>query len=313
MENKIDIVMAVHNGSRFIQEQIESIMNQSYKNWRLIVRDEVSTDNTLELLRKFKEILKERIVIVHDDIKRGACQNFAKALELSDGDYTMFCDQDDFWLPEKIWKTYEKMMEMESRYGKEIPIYVYTDLTVVDSKLRIINDSFWKYQKLNPENGKNLAKLMTYNVTTACTAMINRCLRELAIPIPKEAIMHDCWCAMVASVFGKVGYLDMATILYRQHGENDSGARQYNLRYIIKKTMEYVIGVKKEVFEKGEIEQAEVFLKRYRDLMAKRDIHVIEDFLSLRKKRFFRNRVVILKNGFFKPGFLRNIGLLLKA
>jgi glycosyltransferase involved in cell wall biosynthesis len=312
MDEKIDIILAVHNGAGFIEKQIKSILNQTYKDWRLIVRDEASDDETICIVKRYVKDFKNKILLVHDNNKSGACQNFAKGLELSDANYCMFADCDDYWLSDKVEKTFKKMKTIEAEFGESTPTFVFTDLKVVDKKLDVIDNSFWRYQNLNPDMGKDLNNLLIYNVTTGCTVMMNKALRELALPIPKEAVMHDNWTAMVASVFGKIDYLKEPTILYRQHGKNDSGARKYDYRFVFKKIFEYMRD-DKVLFDKGEMDQAEAFLRIYGPSMKKEFKELIHNFIMLKSGGSIRCKYLIIKNRFFKPGILRNIGLLLRA
>jgi glycosyltransferase involved in cell wall biosynthesis len=312
MEDEVDIILAVHNGEEFIEEQIQSILKQTHINWRLIVRDEASSDSTLNIVERYAQKYEDKIFSYHDNRKRGACQNFAKGLELSTANYIMFADCDDYWLPDKIGATLKKMKAMESKHGRDIPMLVFTDLKVVDIKLNVINDSFWDYQNLDPENGKKLNKLLIYNVITGCTMMINRRLKELAVPIPKEAVMHDNWLGMVASAFGKIEYISTPTILYRQHGKNDSGARKYDYAYVIKKALQYMQG-DRSIFVKGEQDQAALFLQRYKDFLDKDLTDLMNEFLLLGKRGTIYNKYLIIKNKFYKPGILRNVGLILRA
>jgi glycosyltransferase involved in cell wall biosynthesis len=311
MQDCIAIILAVHNGEKFIEQQIQSILKQTYENWRLIVRNEASIDKTEAIVKKYSENYSDRIIYFYDPQKSGACQNFGKGVELSDANYIMFADCDDFWLPEKIEKTFSAMKYMESNYGQNTPLLVFTDLTVVDRELQTICPSFWKYQNLNPSNGKRLSRLLSYNVITGCTVIINKPLKILAVPVPNEAIMHDNWFGLIASIFGKIEYIDDQTILYRQHGGNDSGAREYNSGYILRKLREYLIG-NKSTYEKEKYLQAEALLRKYKPIMHEKAIDTVEDFLAIGESNYLKEKYLIIKNGFFKPGIARNIGLFFK-
>ena len=155
----------------------------------------------------------------------GASLNFGQLLEYTNTEYIMFSDQDDVWLPNKIELTLNVMKAAEQIYPNK-PVLVHTDLKVVDSELNIISDSMWSYQKLFPEIGDDLSKIMAQNVVTGCTMMINRKARDASIPIPAEAIMYDWWLALNTAEFGKIAYLSIPSILYRQHSGNKIGAKR---------------------------------------------------------------------------------------
>ena len=110
----IDIVLATYNGEKYVGEQIESIINQTYKDWKLIIRDDGSKDKTAEVIEKYAA-KDNRITIIKDGIGNlGFNGNFTKLLETSSQDYVMICDQDDVWIPEKI----EIMFNEISKYSK---------------------------------------------------------------------------------------------------------------------------------------------------------------------------------------------------
>ena len=178
MDKKVYILMATYNGEKYLKEQIDSILNQTYKNWRLIIHDDNSTDNTLNLIKEYVEKYPEKIILIDDDISTGgAKENFAYLLNKIDDnfDYIMFSDQDDVWFENKIELTLNKMIETERKYSKK-PILVHTDLKVVDENLNVIAESMIRYQKIDINNQKYIKFLALENVVTGCTVMINKYL-----------------------------------------------------------------------------------------------------------------------------------------
>lgn len=308
---KIDILMSVFNGSNFIREQIDSIIGQTSDNWQLIIRDDGSTDNTLEIISEYQERYPGKIEALWDqqadkNANLGACQGFARILEKSTAKYVMFSDQDDVWLPFKIEKTLEKMQELEAIYQESTPLMMHTDLMVVDQDLNVISDSFWKLQHWAPKNRHKLNRLLIQNATTGCTVMINQALRRLATPIPSRAIMHDYWLSLVSAAFGKIAYVNEPTILYRQHGANDTGAKKYNISFIFKNAVHNSF-VKESLSKKQR--QAAVFYQRYQEFLSERQKELLEDFLALGSKGFWRDRRIVVKNRFFPAGLGRNLGM----
>ena len=145
----IVILLSTYNGEKYIKQQLDSLFSQTYKDFEIIVRDDKSMDNTLEILKSFD------IKLVDSTQNLGAKKSFASLLEYaiqnSDAEYFMFCDQDDIWEKDKIEKTLKKMEEMGSEFGN-VPLLVHTDLKVVDEKLNILSASMWKYQNINPSS-----------------------------------------------------------------------------------------------------------------------------------------------------------------
>jgi hypothetical protein len=146
----------------------------------------------------------------------------------------MFCDQDDVWLPNKIELTLDAMKAAERIYPDK-PILVHTDLRITDSQLNTIAESMWRYQKLYPEIGDDLNKIMAQNVVTGCTVMINKRAKVVSIPIPKEAVLYDWWIALNVCRHGKIVYLSIPSVLYRQHVDNQVGAQKVNVLHFLKK------------------------------------------------------------------------------
>ncbi len=168
------------------------------------------------------------MIIPSEGQNLGACGNFSRLLEQADAPYVMFCDQDDVWLPDKIEITLAAMRELERQHGAETPLLVHTDLMVVDERLNRLGKSLWLFQCTEPQRLTKLNRLLMQNFATGCTVMINRALRDLAVPVPAEALMYDWWLALVATAFGRVAAVEDPTVLYRQHGRNDTGATRWS-------------------------------------------------------------------------------------
>ncbi|NJK40820.1 MAG: hypothetical protein HC934_04660 [Acaryochloridaceae cyanobacterium SU_2_1] len=96
--------------------------------------------------------------------------------------------------------------QLEAQWGQEMPILVHSDLSLVTADLELIHPSFWRSQNLDPTRNA-LRHLLIRNHITGCTVVINTALRELALPIPNSAFMHDWWLGLVAAAFGKIAYL----------------------------------------------------------------------------------------------------------
>jgi glycosyltransferase involved in cell wall biosynthesis len=235
MTQTVDILLATFNGARFLPELLESIEGQTHGDWRLIVRDDGSTDLSASIIERFAQRHNDRVRVWRDGRERlGACANFAAVLEASDAPYFMFCDQDDVWLPEKIAGLLRSMQQVENRRGAETPILVHSDLIVVDDELHVLHPSFWRYSRLlDPSAPRRPARVVIQNFVTGCACIGNATLRRAALPIPAEARVHDCWVALVAAILGEIAEYEVPTILYRQHQSNDIGARPGHLSAII--------------------------------------------------------------------------------
>ena len=134
MEEKIDILMATYNGEKYLKEQIESILNQTYKNIRLIISDDASKDSTPQILEEYRK-KDSRIEIYLNKENRGVVKNIEFLLEKVEDEFYMLADQDDVWLPLKV----EKSIETLKKQNADL---VFGDLEVVDEKLETLYPSF---------------------------------------------------------------------------------------------------------------------------------------------------------------------------
>lgn len=244
MSDQIAILMATYNGGSFIKEQLDSLLNQSYQDWVCYIHDDGSTDNTVDVIRKYCDDYKGKFILADYPKQGGAKKNFLSLLNFHKSKYhehyIMFSDQDDVWLPKKVEATYQRMIELERKeQGK--PCLVFTDLKVVDKSLGIISESFMQYSKHNPDK-LTVRDMYVANPAPGCTMMINRELENLAVKYTDAGRieMHDWWCMAIAATFGKIAYLNEATIMYRQHGNNTLGA-------VERTSFAHYVGVLKEV------------------------------------------------------------------
>jgi glycosyltransferase involved in cell wall biosynthesis len=226
-EALVEVLLATYNGERYLEEQIDSILAQDYPNLRVLARDDGSEDGTPAILNRYEARFPDRFRVLRTGhATPSAKDNFLRLMRASDGEYVCFCDQDDVWLPHKVSLTKQSMDQLESTWGKDLPLLVFTDLRVVDDKLETLHESFWKHEKLDPARIHRFGSLLSQNVVTGCTAMLNRRLVELAGHMPTEAYMHDQWVALLASAMGKATHVDALTVLYRQHRQNLVGSKK---------------------------------------------------------------------------------------
>lgn len=315
MKDRVEILLASYNGANYITEQLESIFCQTYQNFQVIIRDDCSVDETINIVEQFAVRFPGRIQLIRGEKNLGACGNFAALAGLAattKTDYVMFSDGDDIWLPNKIEKTLAVMKEAENSHGKHVPHLVHTDLTVVNKRLECISHSFWHYSKLNVR-ADSINRLLMQNIVTGCTMMLNRQLLELSLPIPKEAIMHDWWIALVAASFGHISSISSPTILYRQHEKNDTGAKKMRglgaYLGLIKKAANFSGRVLMRSKIQKTIHQAIAFQNQYKGLLDENKKGTLQQYVSMKDSNFLKKRYILLKNGFLKNTFARNVGL----
>ena len=218
--DKIDILLATYNGQEFLREQIDSILNQSYQDFNLIISDDSSEDETYKILKEYEK-KDSRIRLFRQEKNLGLIQNFEFLLKQVTSDYFMFSDQDDIWKENKIEKSINKLKQ-------EKAALVYTDLEIVDKNLEIIYPSYWKYKNIYKKIKKynNFEALYLNNFVTGCTILAKSNYIKDIVPLPKTSkfMLHDYWTALVIASKDKIAYLDEPTIKYRQHKNNRVGS-----------------------------------------------------------------------------------------
>jgi len=223
----VDILLSTFNSEQFLGDLFFSLEQQSFANWRLIIRDDGSSDKTLGLLSRFKKENSERVLIIENNgLNLGPKGSFVELLNVSTAEYIMFCDHDDYWLPQKIEVSLKRIEEIE-KLNPSKPALVCSDLTITDKDLKIIHSSFWKHSRINIHSVNNIYRLVINNVAVGCTVMINKKAKSIALPIPNQAVMHDWWIALKVAQNGAIGLIEESTILYRQHTNNAIGAKSF--------------------------------------------------------------------------------------
>ena len=301
--DKIEVLMAVYNGSAYIREQIDSILNQTYENWHLTISDDGSTDGTDLIADEYAAKYPEQITRVYSGVRFGnARDHFMWLSENCTSRYILYSDQDDVFNPEKMSRLMDAMQNAERQWGRDLPILVFSDQTVVDEKLNVIEPSLMRCQK-QAFDSFDYHALLIQHVVTGGAMMVNRPLCSLAVHCSsrERIIMHDWWMAATAARFGKIIYLDEPLSLYRQHGGNSVGAKRVGSAGYIAGMMGNLRGVREMILRKKS--QAGVFEETYTALLTAED----RQFLSRMKQsrsgiRFY------LKNRGYIHGFFRFMG-----
>lgn len=227
----VAILLAFYKGERFVAEQIRSIEDQTYRDWILIMCDDGVDDSATSSLDPF--LIDKKVIRIGKGSRcSGLVQNFSEllgwALENTAADIFMFCDQDDVWFRQKIQVSVEKILQMGERMEGEVPLLMHADCVVVDERLGLINESLDSYQGVRKGTNLGIQTLLVQNNVTGCTAAVNRRLAELAYPVPREAVWHDWWLALIAASIGHIAYEPAPLLMYRQSGSNVLGATRYS-------------------------------------------------------------------------------------
>ena len=222
MNPKVDILLATYNGEKYIKEQVESILNQTYENIQIIISDDCSTDKTRQVLKKYEN--NEKIKIFYQEKNLGYVKNFEFLLKQVESNLYMLSDQDDVWKKEKVEKSVEKI-------ESEKLDLVFGDLEVVDENLNTLYKSYNRYMHLIhkiKKYQKDYRLQYLYNCMTGCTIISRKNWIDKVLPFPTNSkyMIHDYWLGLVIALNGKVGYIEEPYILYRQHGKNQVGSKK---------------------------------------------------------------------------------------
>ena len=231
----IAVLLATYNGSEYLRQQLKSLLDQTYQDFRIVIHDDGSTDNTIEIINEYRDNYPDKIEVYYGHSCGGPKENFLWMLSRVQADYYLFCDQDDVWFPEKVGQSVAALEKAEvdikranAHLEQEIPVCVFTDMRVVDEELNTLSDSFIRYIGRLPSNTA-YTQIIIDNPAAGCTMCFNRALRDLVVAmlpqINLENIpMHDALLLEVAAIMGKVVAIDEPLAYYRQTGHNAMGA-----------------------------------------------------------------------------------------
>ncbi|WP_170130878.1 glycosyltransferase family 2 protein [Deinococcus yavapaiensis] len=308
MAKNYEIVVATYNGAPFLSAQLDSLLPQLGLAGWITIRDDGSSDDTSSLIEDYARQYPAHIRVLSGAPSGSARDNFGLLLQNATADYVFCSDQDDVWLPDKVERLLRVMLEHEISLGPSTPLLVHSDLLVVNDNMHILANSLWRYQKLDPTWGNSFALLLTQNVVTGCAMLVNRALLEAALPVPIQAVMHDWWLALVACALGRVVAVPEPLVYYRQHGQNDVGAKRFNAHYILNRFTRLRSG---EVTGLARLSlQAEAFAIRFDGTSSASTARM---FAQLPRLPRWQRRLQIVHHGFWKVGFARNLGWLLWA
>ncbi len=209
---RVVVLMSTYNGERFIEDQVFSILKQLPPEGLLMVRDDGSTDKTVEKILAFKD---KRILLERGE-NIGFGKSFLTLLNKApiDAQMAMFSDQDDVWLDGKIQRAWECL----STSQEQATLYCSRQL-IADEELKVLESS----EKMRHQ--PSFPNAIAENIVTGCTAAINNCAIQLMMRsgVPENVQFHDWWLYLVISGHGVVIFDDRGLILYRQHECNYMG------------------------------------------------------------------------------------------
>ncbi len=262
-DKSVAVLLATFNGEKHLPELLGSLCAQNHRDFCVYVRDDGSSDGTLDVLMGYAEQLDMRFLPGGERL--GAFQNFFRLLQEADGEHAcyMLADQDDCWYPDKITKAW---LAIGNR-PDDIILYC-TRLEYVDAGLKRLGLSRIP-RLLSFENA------VVENVAAGCTIAVTRGVkRNLVVPDARYSIAHDWWLYMYCSAIGKIIYDERPSLQYRLHSGNTIGATPHRLEEFIRRCRRYI--GKKHVF----LRQAQQFLLCYGDVLPRQQQDLLRDLIA---------------------------------
>ena len=296
MENKkIDILMATYNGEKYLAEQLDSIINQTYHNWNLLIRDDSSTDRTLEIIQDYQK-KDNRIKLLKDNKGNlGIVKNFEELLKSSESEFIMFSDQDDIWVENKL-DMYLKMIEKIKNKG----FMIHSDAILFDkNKSNILKDTFISEKAIN----RGLENVFFNYFVQGATILISKEIKNFILPFPKEVYLHDRYIHLISELFFERIFVNKALIYYRQHGDNQIGAKN-TIRELLSK----------RYFDERDRQLIKIIYNKYGSLLTDDKKKLIEEYFKItdiEKNRF--NRFLNLKKSKISIPLKKQISFIVKG
>jgi len=235
----ISVCLPTYNGEKFIQQQLDSILNQSVAINELIISDDSSTDRTIEIIKSYTD---NRITLIENQKFRSPVFNLENALKQAKGDYIFLADQDDIWYPNKVKIVLEHL---------ENHNLVVSDCKLIDKDNTILVGSFYKL--IN--SGQGFFKNFIKNTYLGCCMAFDRSVLDYVLPFPKSIAIHDHWIGLNAELFSSIYFCDEQLVGYRKHENNQTpftgGVSKnsfiYKLIYRVEMLMAIVLNVIKKL------------------------------------------------------------------
>jgi rhamnosyltransferase len=257
---RVDILLPTYNGASYIEAQIESILEQTHHDIRVIIRDDHSQDQTVTFIEKYSA-RDSRVLFLRDGAGNlGLVKSIEYLLGVSDAPFIMFSDQDDVWFPDKV----ELFLNQAIETGQNTPMLIHSDCYVTDQNLKILR----RFLGAKPFNYGLKNSLFHFYVQGSST-MINIKLKEESLPFPDNLYLHDRYLHIISEIKGERIYIDKPLMYYRQHDKNLVGSQS-------------------------------VLKKIIRNLNWKQTFYLVEDkdlILSIRKNKYPENELLAVYSG----------------
>jgi len=307
----ISVALATYNGEKYIREQINSILNQTYKDFELVICDDCSTDSTVKILENYLKNDK-RIKLFLNKNNLGFKKNFERVISFCHGEFIAFSDQDDIWQPWKLEK------ELQLITNKDL---VCTNALMVDANGKSLGYTMKEvvgYSYFPKSKEDQFLFLLQRNIVQGSTILARTEFLRKWIPIPAAFTFHDYYFALVACIENGIAYLNECSIFYRQHTNNITKNNKINESFLKKLYITKWNENTKKKFNNTSIKKVKEMneLKQNINFIEKKKI--IEDYIRYRSEvnnKTFFSTLYFIRNVYFitaDRNFLKNFILCIR-
>ena len=282
MPKKVAVLLSTYNGAQYLEEYLDSLASQDRQDITVFVRDDGSSDETLQILKKHRENSRLTLHMLDSDAHLGAAQSYLRLLGVAGDSFVTYAfgDQDDIWLPDKLTRAVNKLATIPW----DVPGLYCSRLEYVDEKARPL-----KWSNIPRRIG--FGNAVVENIATGCSTVINQSARALILSrLPNAPIMHDWWCYLVVSCFGSVVFDEYPGVKYRQHGGNAIGAPTTSYTELGRRVNRFIYS-DSGVFRFSE--QAKEFLAAFGDRIPDDQRQILN--LAISGKSIFNDRIRLAK------------------
>ena len=274
--------MSTYNGEKYLKEQLDSILNQSYKNIEIVIRDDGSSDNTVNIIKEYMQ--KYNNIILECGENLGYINSFFELLKIADADYYAFADQDDIWIENKI----ELAVNSLNKLNNEKPNMAFSNSDYYDNEMNFIGAS-----------EKNKAYSFMFSlyecVTQGMTIVINKTARNITINnLPEKCFSHEWWIYIICSSLGEIAYDDVTTVKYRRDRKNVTAEGRGVLAVLAWRIKKLVFGGGMKEIKRQQLEFKSHFYNKvsdeYKSIL---DLFIYEkySFIKAIRKAFYPNKI----------------------
>lgn len=301
---KFSIAMATYNGGNYILEQLQSFEDQDYMPYELVICDDGSTDDTINIIKEFSKYSSFEVRLYENEENLGYAQNFAKAISLCKGEWIALSDHDDKWFVNKLSEI-QSAIENDSKISLIIHDYILTDSNLVEKPLTKMERLIAAGEKPN-------------NMISGCATVFHRSILNFILPVPSTGIAHDVWIHNFFNYIHNQKYvLDVPLMYYRRHGNNASASFESNdgsksklrklLHYRVNNSLPgYINRIKHMIIVKDRLDLIDINYN-YEKLI--KDIQILTDRIRILGSGFPKRQLLVLKF-YFNNGYSNFNGLI---